>query len=120
MIELNPVAASRRATAAPLSPSDASVPTAPPNCSRSATAPARAKRSRARASGATQATILKPKLITCAGCISVRASIGVRRWTRASACSVTTRRARSASIRASAFWVAITIAVSMTSWLVLP
>ena len=36
-------AARRRATAGPLSPSDASVPTAPPNCSRSAAAPARAQ-----------------------------------------------------------------------------
>ena len=52
-------------TAAPLSPSDASVPTAPPNCSRKTLPPAREpSRSLARASGATQATILKPKLIT--------------------------------------------------------
>ena len=67
----------RAATAGPRSPSVASVPTAPPSCSCSAERARAFSRSRARSSGASQATTLKPKLITCAGCSSVRASIGV-------------------------------------------
>ena len=77
-------------------------------------------RRRLRTSGAIQATSLRPKLTTCAGCSSVRASIGASPWRSAKVSSEAISVARSRSISASARRAASTIAVSMTSWLVLP
>ena len=114
------LAATAATMAGPASPSRPSVPTAPPSWSCNAALPARRSRARARTSGASQATSLKPKLMTCAGCISVRASIGVSMCRCARACSETIRRPSSASMRASAWPVTMALALSMTSWLVLP
>ena len=113
-------AAMRAATAAPCSPITASVPTAPPSCNCKADAAASRRRCRQRSSGAVHATSLKPRLTTCAGCIKVRASTGVRACCCASASKASIRRPRSRSISASARRDSRPIAVSITSWLVLP
>ena len=72
--------ATRRATAGPCVPSVASEPTAPPNCSCSARGAAACRRCCAPTSAASQPASLKPKLVTDAGCISVRASSGAWPW----------------------------------------
>ena len=108
------------ATAGPCSPSVASVPTAPPNCSCSARAAAACSRCWQRTSGPTQPITLKPKLTTEAGCINVRPMMGVATCCSASASSAALSALRSSSIKASARRVSSTIAVSITSWLVPP
>ena len=60
-----------------------------------------------------------PKLVTDAGCISVRASTGSPAWLAASVCKAATARCVSRSIRLSARCVTSASAVSITSWLVL-
>ena len=116
--------AARRAGARPPGPCRRATRACRPRRRTAAAAPppVRAQGARAPAPAArAQATILKPKLITCAGCISVRASIGVRRWARASAIS-DADEAREIGVDQVERLPAstITIAVSMTSWLVLP
>ena len=114
----------RRATAGPCSPRASfitdSVPTAPPSCSLNAACAAVRSRSRQRTTGATQLSNLKPTLMTSAGCSKVRPSIGAASWRCARSNSAPVRSCSAVSINASASRVASTIAVSITSWLVLP
>eukprot|EP01022_Parablepharisma_sp_SALTPOND_P016942 TRINITY_DN2599_c0_g3_i6.p1 TRINITY_DN2599_c0_g3~~TRINITY_DN2599_c0_g3_i6.p1 ORF type:complete len:1173 (+),score=341.22 TRINITY_DN2599_c0_g3_i6:1282-4800(+) len=117
----NPSAsAMRAATARPLSSSTASVPTAPPSCSCNARPASVRSCARERTSGAAQPQNLKPRLVTCAGCIRVRASTGVSRCSSASTSSRLASVSSSASTSCSASRVTSTSAVSSTSWLVLP
>ena len=112
--------AMRWRTAAPCPFIWASVPTAPPSCSCSARLAASRRRKRLRTSGAAQPAHLKPKLVTEAGCISVRASIGVRACRSAWSSSAVAQVTRSVSISITTLRVTSAIAVSITSWLVLP
>ena len=98
--------APRPCVAAPTPPCPficASVPTAPPSCTLSARRAAAASRVRLRTSGAAQSAHLSPKLVTEAGCISVRASIGVAAWRVACSSSACAARSRSASIKRERF-----------------
>ncbi len=112
--------AMRRATAAPASPMTLSVPTAPPSCSASARPATWRSCSRERTIGASQLAHFRPKLVTTAGCSSVRASTGVAACCSARSSRCPASASSSASSSASAWRVASTMAVSITSWLVLP
>ena len=112
--------ATRASTAGPCWPSTDNVPTAPPSCNCNAFWAAACRRARARTSGALQPTSFKPRLMTCAGCSRVRARTGTAPWLAYQPNRLSTSICRSRSIRASARRVASTIAVSITSWLVLP
>ena len=112
--------ASRSATCNPLSPSAASVPAAPPNCSASVSLRNRSSRFRERCSAAAYSASLRPNGIGSACCSQVRATTGVWRCFRAKAAKPATARPVSASRASMPARRPSMAPVSMTSWLVAP
>ena len=92
-------AAKASITATPLSPSEASVPAAPPKLTCSTRGRSWARRSRWRISGRAQVAHFRPKLVGSACCRWVRPAMTVSRWRRACVVSARRRAIRLCSIR---------------------
>ena len=112
--------ASCSATCNPLSPSAASVPAAPPNCSASASLRRRFNRLRERCKAAAYSASFSPNGIGSACCSQVRATTAVLRC-----CSCQLRKAGDRAVdirkqRVDAARKVSIVAVSITSWLVAP
>ena len=112
--------ASFSATANPLSPSAASVPAAPPNCSASVLPRKCFSRCRERCSAAAYSASFNPKGIGSACCNQVRATTAVLRCCRASLAKPDIARSISPSSASMPARSISMVAVSITSWLVAP